>query len=102
MVGERGTARPTEQVAQREDVGHPAGDPELDGAVEIRAPVVVQPGEAAAGVARGARLKSSSRSPSALEPAQVRRVTEIEHQVRPPYVSPTLYVATPSVESLWP
>ncbi len=30
------------------------------------------------------------------------RVTEIEHQARPPYVSPTLYVATPSVESLCP
>ncbi len=100
VVGELGAVGPTHQVAEGVDVGHPAGDPELPRPVEVDRAVVLEPAEPAAGVARGT---PEVEQPVTLlrQPAQVCRVAELEHQ-RLPYVSPTLYVATPSVESLCP
>jgi hypothetical protein len=46
-VDERPARRVAEDLGQGEDVHHPAGDPELDRAVQQRLAVVVEPGEAA-------------------------------------------------------
>ena len=51
VVGECGAARPPQQVAERVDVRHPAGDPELHRPVELGHAVLVEPGEAALRVA---------------------------------------------------
>jgi acyl-CoA thioesterase FadM len=47
VVGEAAEVGPAQQVAEREGVGHPAGDPQLGGAGEVRGAGLVQPGEAA-------------------------------------------------------
>jgi excinuclease ABC subunit A len=99
-----------EQLAEREHVRHPAGDPELHGPVEVRAPGDVEPGEAAGRVAGGA---AEVQQPVALrlQPAVVRRVRDpARHWLAPSrvgswrsdQVSPGRKVATPRVESLCP
>ena len=100
VVGERAGVRAAHQVGEGVDVRHPAGDPELDRPVELGRAGVVEPGEAAVGVPRRA---AELEQPVALglEPARVRRAVEPAGDGHA-YVSPTWYVATPSVESLCP
>ena len=52
VVRERSAPRPSEEVADREHMRHPAGDPQLDGPVELRLPGHVEPGESTRRVAR--------------------------------------------------
>jgi hypothetical protein len=68
----------THQVAERIDVGHPAGHPQLDGPLVVGAAVVVEPGEATVRVARGS---SEVEQPVTLglEPAAVGRRRQPRH-----------------------
>ena len=68
--------------------------------VELGSPGLVEPREPAVGVP-GRASEGEQPVTLGLEPACVRGGGEPVHQ-RLPYVSPTLYVATPSVESLCP